>query len=85
MGVKINMGLIGPRFRKDSNDVVKALKKEDLATIEAQQASGKIIIAVNGQSIEIESEAVVVTKDVMSEGREVDTLEVNDAIVVIVR
>ena len=85
MGVKINMGLIGPHFRKDANDVVKALKKEDLATIEAQQASGKIIITVNGQSIEIESEAVVVTKKVISEGREVDILEVNDAIVVIIR
>jgi len=85
MGIKINMGLIGPRFRKDANDVVKALKKVDLATIEAQQALGKITITVNGQPIEIESEAVVVTKEVISEGREVDILEVNDAIVVIVR
>jgi valyl-tRNA synthetase len=85
VGVKINMGLIGPRFRKDANDVVKALKKEDLATIEAQQASGKITIVVNGQQIEIESEAVVITKEVISHGREVDILEVNDAIVVIVK
>jgi valyl-tRNA synthetase len=85
MGIKINMGLIGPRFIKDANDVVKALKKVDLTTIEAQQALGKITITVNGQPIEIESKAVVVTKEVISEGREVDTLEVNDAIVVIVR
>ena len=85
IGVKINMGLIGPRFRKDAEDVVTALKKEDLATIEAQQTSGKITIAVNEQSIEIESEAVVITKEVISKGREVDILEVNEAIVVIVR
>ena len=85
VGVKINMGLIGPRFRKDANDVVKALKKEDLATIEAQQASGKITIVVNDQQIEVESEAVVITKEVISHGREVEILEVNDAIVVIVK
>jgi valyl-tRNA synthetase len=83
--VKVNMGLIGPHFRKDANDVVRALKNEDLATIEAQQASGEITIVVKGQQIKIESEAVVITKEVISEGREVDILEVNDAIVVIVR
>ena len=83
--VKPNMGLLGPRFRKDAGAVVKALKAENPASIEAQAASGKITVTVNGQQIELESEAVEIRKEVISGGREVDVLEVNSAIVVIVR
>jgi valyl-tRNA synthetase len=83
--VKPNMGLLGPRFRKDAGSVVKALKAEDPAYIEAQVASGKVAVTVNGQQIELESEAVEIRKEVISGGREVDVLKVSSAIVVIVR
>jgi valyl-tRNA synthetase len=83
--VKPNMGLLGPRFRKDAGSVVKALKAEDPAYIEAQAASGKVAVTVNGQQIELESEAVEIRKEVISGGREVDVLKVSSAIVVIVR
>ncbi len=83
--VKPNMGILGPRFRKDAGAVVKALKAEDPAAIEAQAASGKITVNVNGKPIELESEAVEIRKEVISAGREVDVLEVRGAVVVIVR
>ncbi|WP_292375792.1 valine--tRNA ligase [Methanosarcina sp. UBA411] len=83
--VKPNMGILGPRFRKDAGAVVKALKAEDPAAIEAQAASGKITVNVDGKPIELESEAVEIRKEVISAGREVDVLEVRGAVVVIVR
>ncbi|WP_292377428.1 valine--tRNA ligase [Methanosarcina sp. UBA289] len=83
--VKPNMGILGPRFRKDAGAIVKALKAEDPAAIEAQAASGKITVNVDGKPIELESEAVEIKKEVISAGREVDVLEVRGAVVVIVR
>ncbi|HII79683.1 MAG TPA: valine--tRNA ligase, partial [Methanosarcina sp.] len=83
--VKPNMGILGPRFRKDAGAVVKALKAEDPTSVEAQAASGKITIAVNGEKIELGPEAVEIRKEVISGGREVDVLDVKGAVVVIVR
>lgn len=83
--VKPNMGILGPRFRKDAGTVVKALKAENPAAVEAQAASGKITVNVNGKPIELEPEAVEIRKEVISGGREVDVLEVRGAVVVIVR
>ena len=83
--VKPNMGFLGPRFRKDAGAVVKALQAEDPAAIEAQVASGKITVTVNGEAIELEPGAVEVRKEVISGGREVDVLDVKGAIIVIVR
>jgi len=83
--VKPNMGILGPRFRKDAGAVVKALKAEDPAAVEAQKVSGKITVIVNDESIELEPEAVEIRKEVISGGREVDVLEVRGAVIVIVR
>ncbi len=83
--VKPNMGLIGPKFRKEAGVIIKALKEEGPAVIESQAASGKITVTVNGRQIELEPETVEIRKEVISGGREVDVLEVSSAIVVIVR
>jgi valyl-tRNA synthetase len=83
--VKPNMGLLGPRFRKEAGAVVKALKSEDPAAVEAQAASGKITVTVNGEKIELGPEVVEIRKEVISGGREVDVLDIKGAVVVIVR
>jgi valyl-tRNA synthetase len=83
--VKPNMGILGPRFRKDAGAIVKALKEKNSATLEAEAESGKIVINVNGKQIELEPEAVEIKKEVISAGREVDVLEVRGAVIVIVR
>jgi valyl-tRNA synthetase len=83
--VKPNMGILGPRFRKDAGTVVKVLKAENPAAIEAQATSGKITVNVNGELIELKPEAVEIRKEVISGGREVDVLEVRGAIVIIVK
>ncbi|HPS90402.1 MAG TPA: class I tRNA ligase family protein, partial [Methanosarcina vacuolata] len=83
--VKPNMGILGPRFRKDAGAIVKALKAESPAAIESQAASGKITVNVDDKPIELEPEAVEIKKEVISGGREVDVIEVRGAVVVIVR
>jgi valyl-tRNA synthetase len=83
--VKPNMGILGPRFRKDAGAVVKALKAEDPVALEAQVASGKITVTVKGETIELEPKTVEIRKEVISGGREVDVVKVKDAVVVIVR
>ncbi|MDD4331487.1 MAG: valine--tRNA ligase [Methanosarcinaceae archaeon] len=83
--VKPNMGILGPRFRKEAGAVVKALKAQAPAKIEAQAVSGKISISVAGKSLELDPEAVEIKKEVISEGREVDVLDIRGAVVVIVR
>ncbi|HWR25435.1 MAG TPA: class I tRNA ligase family protein, partial [Methanosarcina sp.] len=83
--IKPNMGILGPRFRKDAGAIVKALKEEAPSSLESHAASGKIVVNVNGKQIELEPEAVEIRKEVISLGREVDVLEVRRAIVVIVR
>jgi valyl-tRNA synthetase len=79
------MGLLGPRFRKEAGAVIKALEAEDPAAVEAQAISGKITVTVKGEKIELEPEAVEILKEVISDGREVDVLDVKGAVVVIVR
>ncbi|MDD3041735.1 MAG: valine--tRNA ligase [Methanosarcinaceae archaeon] len=83
--VKPNMGILGPRFRKEAGAVVKALKAEAPAAIEAQAITGMISVSVSGELVEIEADAVEIRKEVISGGREVDVLDINGAIVVIVR
>lgn len=39
--VKPNMGILGPRFRKDAGAVIEALKAEVPAAVEAQAILGK--------------------------------------------
>ncbi|MCO5383802.1 MAG: valine--tRNA ligase [Methanosarcina barkeri] len=83
--VKPNMGILGPRFRKDAGAVIEALKAEVPAAVEAQAILGKITFIVNGEQVDIEPEAVEIRKEVISGGREVDVIEVRGAVVVIVR
>ncbi len=83
--VKPDMGILGPRFRKEAGAIVKALKAADPAVIEEQAASGKIAVDVNGETIELEPETVEIRKEVISGGREVDVLDVTGVVVVIVR
>ncbi|KKG91850.1 hypothetical protein DU66_00140 [Methanosarcina mazei] len=64
---------------------MKALKAEDPTSVEAQIASGRITVTVNGEKIELEPEAVEIRKEVISGGREVDVLDIKGAVVVIVR
>ncbi len=85
VGLKPNMGIIGPKFRKQAGAIIKILTEENPQKIAKQVASGSIVITVDGEDITLDPEAVKIEKEVVSAGRAVDVLEVGNTVVVIVR
>ncbi len=85
VGVKPNMGIIGPKFRKQAGAIIKILTEENPQNIAKQVAGGGIVVTVDGEDITLDPEAVKIEKEVVSAGRAVDVLEVGDTVVVIVK
>uniref|UniRef100_UPI00272EE5F5 class I tRNA ligase family protein n=1 Tax=Methanococcoides sp. TaxID=1966350 RepID=UPI00272EE5F5 len=85
VNIKPNMGIIGPRFRKQAGAIIKTLTSMDPVEIAEIVSKGNITINVDGEDIELEPESVTIEKEVISEGRAVDVLDVNGTVVVIIR
>ena len=86
VGVKPDMKVLGPIFRKGDGKVVKALSGLDPADV-AQQASGggMIWVEVGSEVFEVPADAVAIEREVVLGGRAVDVLVVDGATVVITR
>jgi valyl-tRNA synthetase len=82
---KPDMGVIGPKFRKDAGKIIGALKALDPADVAGMIETGRVTVSVGDETFELEPEAVKVEKEVTSAGRAVDVLEFGRMIVVIVR
>ncbi|WP_135604209.1 valine--tRNA ligase [Methanococcoides sp. NM1] len=85
VNIKPNMGIIGPKFRKQAGAIIKTLTLMDPVEVADIASKGNISITVDGEDIELEPESVVIEKEVISAGRAVDVLDVNGTVVVIVR
>ncbi|NPE31342.1 valine--tRNA ligase [Methanococcoides sp. SA1] len=85
VNVKPNMAIIGPKFRKQAGAIIKTLTSMDPVEVADIISKGNINITVDGEDIELEPESVAIEKEVISEGRAVDVLDVNGTVVVIVR
>ncbi|WP_445474085.1 valine--tRNA ligase [Methanococcoides methylutens] len=85
VNIKPNMGIIGPKFRKQAGAIIKTLTSMDPVEVADIASKGNINITVDGEAIELEPESVVIEKEVISAGRAVDVLDVNGTVVVIVR
>ncbi|SES79485.1 valyl-tRNA synthetase [Methanococcoides vulcani] len=85
VNIKPNMGIIGPKFRKQAGAIIKTLTSMDPVEVADIASKGNISITVDGEDIELEPESVVIEKEVISAGRAVDVLDVNGTVVVIVR
>ncbi|UGV40735.1 valine--tRNA ligase [Methanococcoides orientis] len=85
VNIKPNMGIIGPKFRKQAGAIIKTLTSMDPVEVADIASKGNINITVDGEDIELEPESVVIEKEVISAGRAVDVLDVNGTVVVIVR
>ncbi len=86
VGVKPDMRVLGPIFRKDAGKVVKALSGIDPGDA-AQQASrgGMMRVEVGSEVFEVPVDAVAIEREVVLGVRAVDVLEVDGATVVITR
>ncbi|MCL2550348.1 MAG: valine--tRNA ligase [Methanimicrococcus sp.] len=83
--VKPNMGMLGPMFRDKAGAVIAALKALPPREAEAMKAAGKIEITAGGEKIELGADAIEIKIEVISNGREIDLLNVGDAVIVIVK
>jgi valyl-tRNA synthetase len=85
VGVKPDMKVLGPIFRKDAGKVVKALSGIDPAGVARQVSGGMIWAEVGSEVFEVPADAVSIEREVILGGRAVDVLEVDGAIVAITR
>ncbi|ADI73235.1 valyl-tRNA synthetase [Methanohalobium evestigatum Z-7303] len=83
--IKPNMGMIGPKFRDKAGSIVKTLKSEDPEKISKQADEGKIVVSVDGETIELDPDSVEIEKEAMSSGRAVDVMDVDGTVVVVIR
>ncbi|MEA1984083.1 MAG: valine--tRNA ligase [Euryarchaeota archaeon] len=85
VGIKPDMGTIGPKFRKRAGVIIKALNAMDPASVADMVRNGCIHLTVDNEDIELEPESVKIITEVRSAGRSIDVLEVADTLVVIVQ
>jgi valyl-tRNA synthetase len=85
VGVKPDMKVLGPIFRKEAGKVVKALSGIDPADAAQQARGGMIRTKIGSEVFEVPADAVAIEREVVLGGRAVDVLEVDGATVVITR
>lgn len=85
VGVKPDMKVLGPIFRKEAGKVVSALGEVDPGVVAEQARSGTIQVKVGADEFEIPADAVTIEHEVVLGGRAVDVLDAGGAIVVITR
>ncbi|MDY6780944.1 MAG: class I tRNA ligase family protein, partial [Halobacteria archaeon] len=83
VGVDADMSVIGPKYKDDAGGIVSALESEDPESVAEQKLEGAVEVDVDGETIELTSDAVEVENELRSRGREVDVVETDDATVLI--
>jgi valyl-tRNA synthetase len=85
VGVKPDMKVLGPIFRKEAGKIIGALSEIDPGVIAEQAAIGTIKVEIGADVFEIPADAVTIEREVVLGGRAVDVVEAGGAIVVITR
>jgi valyl-tRNA synthetase len=85
-GVKPSMKILGPKFKGEAGNIIKALNSMNPADVASQKASKTTIkVNIEGTSVEVPSEAVEVLSQTISSGSAVDLLKVGEATVLVKR
>ena len=79
--IKPNFRTVGPRYGKLVPKIVAYLKQNAESIAKALKESGKVEFEVEGQKIELSKDDIVLRKAVFSEGEEVETAVVRDAVI----
>ncbi len=80
--IKPNFRTVGPRYGKLVPKITSYLKENAEAVAKALKETGKVEFEVEGQTVELSKDDIVLRKAVFSEGEEVETAVVWDAVVV---
>ncbi|WP_297065118.1 valine--tRNA ligase [Thermococcus sp.] len=79
--IKPNFRTVGPRYGKLVPKITAYLKENAEEVAKALKETGKVEFEVDGQKVELTKDDVVIRKAVFSEGEEVETAVVGDAVV----
>jgi len=85
VAVRPQMKILGPRFKDRAGKIIKALSAMSPVGIERQRASGQIRVEVEGETVDVPTEAVEVVVETLSAGEAVDVLNVGSATVLVRR
>jgi valyl-tRNA synthetase len=85
VAVKPSMKILGPMLKDQSGKVIKALNSMDPSEVARQKASGSIKVDLDGQAVEIPSDAVEVVTETLLAGAAVDVFNVGAASVLVWR
>ncbi|AFL96219.1 valyl-tRNA synthetase [Thermococcus cleftensis] len=80
--IKPNFRTVGPKYGKLVPKITAYLKENAEEVAKALKETGKVEFEVEGQKVELDKDDVVLRKAVFSEGEEVETAVVGDAVVV---
>ncbi|ASJ14045.1 valine--tRNA ligase [Thermococcus radiotolerans] len=80
--IKPNFRTVGPRYGKLVPKIAAYLKENAEEVARTLKEAGKVEFEVEGQKVELNKEDIVLRKAVFSEGEEVETAVVGDAVVV---
>ncbi|CAI1493758.1 Valine--tRNA ligase [Thermococcus nautili] len=80
--IKPNFRTVGPRYGKLVPKITTYLKEHAEEVAKALKETGKVEFEVDGQKVELSKDDVVIRKAVFSEGEEVETAVVGDAVIV---
>jgi valyl-tRNA synthetase len=78
-----DMSVLGPEFRDSAGEVAGALRARDAAEVEREKEDGTVTVEVNGETHELDADAVGVENELRSGGEEVDVLETDGATVLV--
>ncbi|ACS33184.1 valine--tRNA ligase [Thermococcus gammatolerans] len=80
--IKPNFRTVGPRYGKLVPKITAYLKEHAEEVAKALKETGKVEFEVDGEKVELSKDDVVIRKAVFSEGEEVETAVVEDAVIV---
>ncbi|GAB6135442.1 valine--tRNA ligase [Thermococcus prieurii] len=80
--IKPNFRTVGPRYGKLVPKITAYLKEHAEEVAKALKETGKVEFEVDGEKVELGKDDVVIRKAVFSEGEEVETAVVGDAVIV---
>ncbi|MFP4189247.1 MAG: class I tRNA ligase family protein, partial [Halobacteriales archaeon] len=80
-----DMSVLGPEFRDSAGDVAEALQQRDVAAVVKEKDEGVVGVDVDGETHELDADAVGIVNELRSGGEEVEVLETDGATVLVYR
>ncbi|MFW5984520.1 MAG: class I tRNA ligase family protein, partial [Halobacteria archaeon] len=78
-----DMSVLGPEFRDSAGEVVVALQNRDAVEVTREKEEGVVQAEVDGETVEIDGDAVGIVNELRSGGEEVEVIETDGATVLV--